>query len=230
MDTFALFKLSYGLYVTGVKTEKGLGGCIIDAVAQVSEGDPTIVIVSCQKKNYTNESIKKAKEFTLSVLPADVDPFVIGNFGFQSARTADKWPNVPHTIEDGLPWLNDAAAWLRLRVAESKEFPTHTMFLCEVAAAELGGSKAKPLTYGDYQAGMKGAVSAAFTAFKETGKPPEYRRAAPPTADPSPQGGTRWVCTVCGYIYQDAAPFETLGSDWACPLCGAGKDAFKKQT
>jgi flavin reductase (DIM6/NTAB) family NADH-FMN oxidoreductase RutF/rubredoxin len=229
MNSSALFKLSYGLYVTGVKTEKGLGGCIIDAVAQVSEGDPSIVIVSCQKKNYTNESIKTAKEFTLSVLPADVDPFVIANFGFQSARTVDKWPNVPHTIEDGLPRLNDSVAWLRLRVAESKEFPTHTMFLCEVAAAELGDSKANPLTYGYYQAGMKSAVSAAFTTFKETGKPPEPRKAAPFPAAPAPQGGTAWVCTVCGYIYKDAALFETLDNGWTCPLCGAGKDKFKKQ-
>jgi rubredoxin len=49
----------------------------------------------------------------------------------------------------------------------------------------------------------------------------------------------KYECKVCGYIYDpkkgepttDAAPgtaFEKLPDDWACPLCGAGKDQFEK--
>ena len=38
------------------------------------------------------------------------------------------------------------------------------------------------------------------------------------------------VCTICGYVYDpaqnDGVAFEDLPSDWVCPLCGAGKDAF----
>ena len=58
-----------------------------------------------------------------------------------------------------------------------------------------------------------------------------------------PQGGKKmenYVCTVCGYVYEpekgdpdnDIKPgtaFEDLPSDWTCPVCGAGKDAFEKQ-
>jgi rubredoxin len=74
---------------------------------------------------------------------------------------------------------------------------------------------------------MKSAVGAAFAKFKETGKPPAPAKAeaAPP---PIAQGGTKWVCTVCGYIYEDAVPFEELGADWVCPTCGVGKDKFEK--
>jgi rubredoxin len=43
----------------------------------------------------------------------------------------------------------------------------------------------------------------------------------------------RWVCTVCGYIYDpvdnDNIPFEKLPNDWVCPVCGAEKDAFEKE-
>ncbi|MCX8059109.1 MAG: rubredoxin [Spirochaetes bacterium] len=43
----------------------------------------------------------------------------------------------------------------------------------------------------------------------------------------------RWVCTVCGYIYDpsenDSIPFEKLPDDWVCPVCGAEKDAFEKE-
>lgn len=51
----------------------------------------------------------------------------------------------------------------------------------------------------------------------------------------------RYVCSVCGYIYVEAAgapeqgiasgtKWEELPEDWACPLCGATKDEFEVQT
>ena len=51
----------------------------------------------------------------------------------------------------------------------------------------------------------------------------------------------KWVCTICGYIYDPAVgddeggipagtSFEDLPDDWTCPICGAGKDDFEKQT
>lgn len=47
----------------------------------------------------------------------------------------------------------------------------------------------------------------------------------------------RMICTSCGYIYDSdtgdpaggvgpGVPFEALPSEWVCPLCYAGKDAF----
>jgi rubredoxin len=49
----------------------------------------------------------------------------------------------------------------------------------------------------------------------------------------------KYVCTVCGYVYDPAVgdpedeippgtPFESLPEDSGCRMCGAGKDAFKK--
>lgn len=49
----------------------------------------------------------------------------------------------------------------------------------------------------------------------------------------------KYVCTVCGYIYdpakgdatQNVAPgtaFEKLPKDWTCPECGAAKNMFEK--
>ena len=34
----------------------------------------------------------------------------------------------------------------------------------------------------------------------------------------------QWVCTVCGYVYDGDIPFEELPEDWACPVCGVGKE------
>ena len=43
----------------------------------------------------------------------------------------------------------------------------------------------------------------------------------------------KFVCTVCGYVYDpaenDNVAFENLPDDYACPLCGVGKDMFEKE-
>lgn len=47
----------------------------------------------------------------------------------------------------------------------------------------------------------------------------------------------KYVCDVCGYIYDPAegdpdagvaagTDFDALSADWVCPMCGAGKDDF----
>jgi len=49
----------------------------------------------------------------------------------------------------------------------------------------------------------------------------------------------KWICTVCGYIYDPekgdeasgispGTSFESLPDDWMCPVCGAPKEMFEK--
>lgn len=48
----------------------------------------------------------------------------------------------------------------------------------------------------------------------------------------------KYVCILCGYIYDPEAgdedggiapgtAFKDIPDDWVCPLCGAGKDEFE---
>lgn len=42
----------------------------------------------------------------------------------------------------------------------------------------------------------------------------------------------KYVCQICGYVYDDAkekVPFAELPDDWKCPLCGAAKLDFKPE-
>lgn len=42
----------------------------------------------------------------------------------------------------------------------------------------------------------------------------------------------RYVCPICGYIYDEAAegvPFDSLPDSWGCPLCGAPKLMFEPE-
>ena len=38
----------------------------------------------------------------------------------------------------------------------------------------------------------------------------------------------RFVCSICGYVYDEAGnmPWEELPGEWRCPLCGAAKGDF----
>ena len=37
----------------------------------------------------------------------------------------------------------------------------------------------------------------------------------------------RYVCDVCGWVYEETGvKWEDLPEDFACDLCGAGKDCF----
>ena len=42
----------------------------------------------------------------------------------------------------------------------------------------------------------------------------------------------KWICGVCGYIYDEAkegVPFAQLPDSWTCPLCRADKSAFSSE-
>ncbi len=42
----------------------------------------------------------------------------------------------------------------------------------------------------------------------------------------------RYVCQICGYVYDDTVekvPFSELPDDWKCPMCGASKSDFKPE-
>ncbi|MBU1003821.1 MAG: rubredoxin [Proteobacteria bacterium] len=50
----------------------------------------------------------------------------------------------------------------------------------------------------------------------------------------------RYVCTICGYVYDPTegdpdggidpgVKFKDLPEDWVCPVCGAPKDQFEKE-
>ena len=50
----------------------------------------------------------------------------------------------------------------------------------------------------------------------------------------------KYVCKVCGYVYDPAVgddtqgfaagtSFDALPDSWVCPLCGVGKEDFEKE-
>lgn len=229
MDQRAFSKLTYGLYVAGVKDPAGrFCGSLVDAVAQVAMGSRPYVALGSMNKNYTTEVLLQTGLFTLSVLPADAEPFVLADFGFQSGRNIDKWANVTFEVYNDLPVLKSSVARLLCRIDSMRIFETHHLFVAEIIEADhIGG---EPLIYADYFTRLKGPVAEAFKIYKQTGKPPASAQDGPAGSVPeAPQKREKWVCSVCGYVYDGDVPFEELPDTYTCPLCGQPKSVFVKE-
>ena len=214
MDKKAVHKISYGLYVVGSKKDGKFEGCVVNSIIQLTS-NPMTLALSCVNENYTCEAIKESKEFSVSILSQDVDPFVIGNFGFESGRDGVyKWSKVPLELFNNIPVVKGSAGYLHCKVKDMTDLGTHTLFICEIADAKDGVGTA--LTYEYYQTNLKKAALNAFNKSKGIEVPEET-------------GGEKWVCKICGYVYSGAVPFEDLPDDWVCPLCKHPKSDFEKQ-
>jgi len=215
MDITALFNLSYGLYIIGVKDKERYAGCVVNTVTQAT-ANPVTVTVSINKDNYTNACVKKAGEFAVSILSENAKQSTFGVFGFSSSRDRDKFAEVPLGLTpSGLPYVNEGVTgYLQCKVTGLVENHTHTIFIAEVQEAE-NLFKEPPMTYAYYHKVIKGKTPKKASIYSE-----EINR-----SEDSP--GT-YVCGVCGYIYAGSREeFERLPDSYTCPVCGAPKSKFE---
>lgn len=207
MDKKVLRNLSYGMYVIGAKNEKNVG-MIANTVVQITS-DPMTVAVSINHNNYTNQVIKETKKFSISILDEEVNPEVIGVFGYQTSREVDKFSKFDMKEILGVPVLTNTCGVMICNVIDIMETSTHTLFLGEVVAMEDYSEKT-PMTYRYYHEVLKGkSPKNAPTFVKEE----------------EPQNKTVWKCSVCGY---EVEMYE-LPDDYRCPICGQPKSAFIKK-
>lgn len=225
MDTKALYKISYGLYIVTSKDGDKINGQIANTAAQISSEPPTI-IVSINKKNLTHEYIEASNVFGVSVLKLETPLPYIGAWGFKSGREVNKFEGVTYkTGETGVPLVTDnAVACLEAKVIHKLDAGTHTVFLGELAGAEVLSDE-EPITYAYYQMVKHGTTPPTAPSYQ---KKEEAKMSA-----------AKYKCTLCGYIYDPAlgdpdgnipagTAFEDIPDDWTCPVCGASKSDFEK--
>ncbi len=207
MDTKAMYKLSYGLFVcTAVKGEKK-NGCIINTAIQVAS-DPNRISIAVNKANYTHDMIKETGRCNISVLSTEAKFDTFKHFGFQSGRDVDKfaadYPESAYAIADnGIPFIKEGTnAYFSLKVEKEVDLGSHTLFICEPEFMTVL-STASSCTYEFYQNNIKPKPEAVGT---------------------TPKGETIWRCRICGYEYVG----EDLPDDFICPICKHGKEDFEK--
>ena len=199
MDTNALFKLSYGLFVLSAKENGKDNGCIINTAMQLTD-TPAQIAVAVNKQNYTHDMVKNTGVFNFSVLSQEAVFWVFQHYGFQSGRDVDKFANLPEArTENGLRYVQGCTnAVISGKVVSEVDCGTHTLFIAEVTDAKIL-SEEPSVTYQYY-----------FDHIKPKPQPTEKKS---------------WVCKICGYVYEG----ETLPADYECPWCKHGPEAFEEQ-
>ena len=129
-----------GTFPTGVTivTAPGPAGLTTNAFTSVSL-DPPLVLVCFEESSRTLPAVLEAGRFAVNVLRADQGELAAL---FASKRVArEKFAEVTHTEEHGVPVLDGALAWLACDVDRAVPAGDHTIVLGAVTAldADEGG-------------------------------------------------------------------------------------------
>ena len=200
MDSKAMFKLTYGMFVAGTENNGKMSGCIINTGVQLTN-EPLMMSVTMMKTNNTTQEILKKKSLCLSVISVDANIDMIKDFGMRSSRDVDKYENyIPQIDINGNPYLKEGiCATISLKVVQEIELSTHWHFICEVVDCSVLSDK-EPMSYAKYRELKAGG-----------------------------QNKKQMVCKVCHYVYDGEIPFDQLPDDYVCPVCGQPKTSFIEQ-
>ena len=200
VNTGALHKLSYGLFVLTAREGSKDNGCIINTAGQLTD-NPKRIQIAVNKQNYTHDMIVRTGVFNVSILDQEATMKTFEHFGFQTGAKVDKFAGVElKRTENGVGYIEKAVnGVLSGKVVASYDWGTHTLFVADVTEAVVLGSTPS-MTYQYY-----------FDHVKPK---------------PAPVAGekTGWVCKICGYVHEG----EELPADFICPLCKHGAEDFEK--
>ncbi len=213
IDNKAIFNISYGLFVLVARQGDKDNACIINVAQQVTS-DPLQLMICVNKQNLTHDMILRTLKFNLcplcevsaepTTLHKDEDPMKpFQHFGFQSGKTVDKFAECETELrtENGLRYLPKFInSVISCVVTKSIDLGTHTMFIAMPMEARVL-SDSPSITYAYYQQHIK----------------------PKPAAAPAAGGKKKWVCEVCGYVYEG----DELPADFICPWCKHPASDFK---
>ena len=139
MDSTALFKIPYGLYILSSQDQGQDNGCIINTLMQITSINPCSIIVSVNKQNRTHDMIVSSGLFNVSLLSTQTPFMIFEHFGFHSGHKADKF-NDSVTVarsQNGLLYLTEFAnSYISGKVTGTFDCGTHTVFYAQITDAD----------------------------------------------------------------------------------------------
>lgn len=204
MNKKALNNINCGLFVLTASQNDKQTGCIINTAMQVTS-TPLQIAVTVNKTNYTTEVIKNTGLFNISCIDESADFSLFKRFGFSSGRDVDKFDGFTDykKASNGINYIDKSVnAYLSCEVVNSVDVGTHYMFVALVTDGEVL-SENPSASYSYYHTSIKPKPQ----KFENTGK-------------------TKWVCKICGYVYEG----ENLPEDYICPICKHPASDFEKIT
>jgi flavin reductase (DIM6/NTAB) family NADH-FMN oxidoreductase RutF len=199
MNTNALSKIGYGLYVLISREGDKDNGCIINTVNQLTS-NPCQIGVAVNKQNYTCGMIERTRKLNISILTENTNFMLFKTFGYQSGASINKFEEFPFVERspNGLFYLTKSSnSYLSAYVQQMIDLGSHILFIAQLVSAEILNEE-PTVTYDFYQKNIKQT-----------------------TANSISKG---WRCKICGYIYEK----EILPPDYICPICKHGAIDFEK--
>ena len=164
-----LFTLNYGLYIVSSVGKNGkINGMIANSVEQVT-AEPVRIAVTLNKESLTHEYIKETGLICVQPLTEKANMIFIGNFGFRTGRNFDKFAKIAHKLnKEGLPIVTvNTAAYLILKVINTIDLGTHTMFICSLEDADILDASIPPMTYSFYHQELKGKTPKGAVTYQK---------------------------------------------------------------
>ena len=221
------------MYIIATEFNGEKAGYAANTAFQVT-AEPSTIAISCNKNNRTAQFIALKKAFSISVLQKELNPGIIGDFGFKSGVDFDKFKD--YSFQDGItgvPIVTDQCiAGFECKVINEVDCGTHILFIGEVVDGEIFNDNA-PLTYDYYHTHYKMRSPKNAPTYID----PNKLQKAVEEVKRGIVEAPNYVCTICGYVYEQeqgdpdnnvppGTPFEDLPDDYECPLCRALKDYF----
>ena len=204
MNTKAMYRLTYGLFVLTAAEGDKLNGCIINTAIQAAS-EPNQMSIAVNKANYTHDMIKRTGSFTVSSISEKADFELFKRFGFQSGKDVDKFAgfNAYKKLPDGTACITEGTnAFFNVKVEKTVDLGSHTMFIGQIQDMDIL-SDAPSVTYSYYQENIKPKPQAVGT---------------------TPDGQVIWRCVICGYEYVG----DPLPEDFICPICKHPASDFER--
>lgn len=166
MDKSAFFKLTYGLYIITTQYNEHFAGCVVNTVVQATAEENPKLLVTVNKENDTNKTIKKSKKVNISVLSQDADMLLIGKFGFRSSKDFNKLEGTENILgNNGIPIVTQAvSSYIEAEIIGEVDCKTHTVFILEAKEAKILNDK-QVLTYDYYHNVIKGKTPPKASSF-----------------------------------------------------------------
>jgi ferric-chelate reductase [NAD(P)H] len=166
IDPSALCQIQYGVFIITSFADNKLNGQIATVVFQVTN-QPTQLVTCLNKNNLTHQLVTASKVFGISILTEEADLKFIGKFGFRTGRDLDKFSDTNYKkLTTGSPLVLDRTSGiLDLKVTQTIDVGTHTLFVGELVAAEKI-SDDKPMTYDYYHKVVKGKTQQNAPTFQ----------------------------------------------------------------
>ncbi|HEV2216978.1 MAG TPA: flavin reductase family protein [Candidatus Dormibacteraeota bacterium] len=133
----ALAKLAAGVVVVSARTPEGFRGLTASTLISVS-AEPPLVLVGLDHESLTRAAVVETRQFNVSVLTR-AQEFLAERFAGRAPAIDVAWMQVPHHLgTNGLPLIDDCAAWLECDVMQVHRAGDHDICIGEVRIARTG--------------------------------------------------------------------------------------------